>query len=258
MIGRWIRMTLVLLVGWAIAGALYWGLLNVPESNVAMLGLSLLLAVSVLAVAGMTATLAVLMAAREERGTGLVRRLLAGILVFAVAAVVYALVRMAAGALDARYAAATGQIDAWFIATFDWTNTAWLHRLVDWLLWGLGHVAAASLASGILVAGTLARWKDAVHPRALLTMLRPRRLVVMAVVLLALVWLPWQAAYWRPPVLPASMWEPVFAGTKLLIIAALAASAAALILWLATEAAGRHTTTPADTRRPAPADPPAV
>jgi hypothetical protein len=235
-IGRLPRVILWLMTGPLVVAGLGWGLLHVPESNVAMLALSAGLVVALLVLEGLIGAGAILRGAAPAGWVPPAGRMLRAVPAAILALLLYAAVRYAFIALTARYGEVTSQIDAWFIARLDWTATAWLHRAVRWGLWGAGHALAASFALAVLVRATLGAADGSRGLRWLAAALSPVRLAGMAAVLLIFVWLPWQLVAWRPASLPVSIVEPLFAGAKLLGIAAIIHLGLSLLLWLAQRA----------------------
>jgi hypothetical protein len=133
------------------------------------------------------------------------------------------------GAAAAWHARASGQIDAWIIARTGWTRTAGLHTAVGWMVafvrWAAGLSLAAALTSALArdgLNGLRRRWV----PRGL----RPRALAITAAALVAGVWWPWQAAYWRPGFLPPNWAQPAFAAVKLAVLFVVAHVAWAVVL----------------------------
>ena len=115
------------------------------------------------------------------------------------------------------HARGSGQIDAAIIAQTGWTRTARLQESLAWLLAFVRYGVGASLAAALLGAlategqrGLASRW----IPRGLAW----KPLVVTSLALLAGIWLPWQAVYWRPASLPPTWLQPAFAALKLLAL----------------------------------------
>lgn len=227
-----------LCAGHAVAAALFYGLVNTPDSNVGMLVASALLVVAVLFVVGVTNVTAVQWLHPEGRFrralmAGLVRGLPAALL----ACGVYALAWYAVGGLGEWYLARTGELDAWWIATFDSANTTVVHRTIGAMLFALRDIIGVTLAVG-LFCGVALRGASGLAPGGWLRAAFSRTqlgMVALAVVLLIL--LPWRAAGWRPTGLPASTVELGFVIVKLGTIYVMSHLGWTLILAAATRAA---------------------
>ncbi len=229
---RLVFVTIWLLAGNALAAALFWLLLRVPESS----ALTLMLSVLVLVACGLvfawvhgTALAAWRSGASfggtAARGWTTVPAVVLGVLLF-----------LACWWVTARasgwHAAYAGQIDAWIIARSGRSDTAWLHRATDgaiWLLrWGIGLTLSLSLSAWALGGGA------AVARGAWVRFaLDPRRWVAVALLVGLAIVLPWHWAYWRPRDLSLTL-EPWFVAAKLGALAVLAAVAWALALRVVT------------------------
>ena len=214
--------SLVLAGGSLLAGAGFWALLNVPESNVIALLLSLTLAMLVAAVAGMTMSL-VLSRQPKESLLAAVRRSIPGLGGFLIAlAAVAALWLASASAMDA-WNGRRGEIDAAILYRTGVTNTAWLHQVFAWTMWSVRWLLGISLVAGV-TAATAAGGLKALGAGVKLA-LRLRPLATLGVALGIIGGAVWPAALWRPRWLPADSVEVVFAAVKLGVL-----YAAALIL----------------------------
>jgi hypothetical protein len=231
MIARVVKAALWLLVGHALLGGVYWGLLNVPESNVVMLAVSALLSLLLLVGAAVVQATAVGMVAPAVTPRSMAA-LAASVPAFVIAAAIWLAVSWLAGWLDARHTAHAGEIDAWLIAHGDWTRTAWLHRGIGIVIWILRYVLGVSLAVGFFVTWVLDGVSEAIRPRRFIAALGWKRLLFVAAAIVVLVWLPWRAAYWRPS-MPSTFVQPLFAAVKLGLIALVAHIGWALVLWSA-------------------------
>jgi hypothetical protein len=233
-VARLVRVILTLLAGHVAIALLYWALINVPESNAAMLALSALLALLIVAGAGVVQGAALLQATTELHWRERLRRAAgrAGWLVAAVA--VWVAVSWVCGWFEARHQAYRGQIDAWFIAHGDWTNIAWLHTTIEWLLRIVRYVVGTSLAVALLVAGVLGGAQELLRLRWIRPALAPLGLASVGVVVALFFWLPWRAAWWRPTFLPPNAIEPVFGAVKLTLLAIVMHVGWALLLVRAT------------------------
>jgi hypothetical protein len=213
--------------GAAVLGAIYWAFLNTSESNVLMLVVSAVLAILMVAVAGVVVNVAVLLAL----GGALPASVKSGarrIGWFVVAAVPVAMLVWAIMLGDAWVTRRSGEISAWFIARFDWDDITPLFTaqryFSTWLRWVLLPVAALAALTAILQrdAAVAGRWLRATwHWRTLL-------IATLAFVLLVV--LPWRAAFWQPQGLPPTWIEPTVAGIRLVFVATLMALGFAIIV----------------------------
>jgi hypothetical protein len=231
MMRRWALVTAWLLAGHALAGALYWWLLHVPESTVWMLVLSALIVTAIVAVLAWVHGGGVLAwgtppptrASWAVQGAWNPLSLLVPSLLF------LALWWVTGRAL-AWHVAHAGEMDAWMIARFGWTDTAALHRSIDYLLiairWGLGLPLALTAFAATLVSGYRALFTGGWLRDAF----RLRRLVAINGAFVLLVVLPWRLAYWRPGSLPPTSAEAVFVSVKLAAIVWLVAAGWAFML----------------------------
>jgi hypothetical protein len=220
-------------VGYGAAGGLFWGLLQVPESSVWMLGLSAGFVLAIL-ITLLWVTGGALLAWHPQITP--MRAFVAGLsasLAVALGGVVFGGVWWATAAAITWHAAHAGEIDALIMVRTGASNTAWLHRTIVWtiwiLRWGPGLTLALSLAAWMAARGTAAigavDWfRAAWHPK--------RWSVILALTALCFM-LPWRFVYWRPAhlSLPA---EPWFVGAKLGGMLVVAATAWALMIRVVT------------------------
>ncbi|MBS1819979.1 MAG: hypothetical protein JSU08_18755 [Acidobacteria bacterium] len=188
------------IIGGLLAGAAYWGLLNVPESNVPALLLSGVLGVLIVAIGGISVGTVL----AQARGNSLlsamrwsVRRLPA----FVAAIVIFAALWWITAALEAQWTQHAGEVDAIFLRYVGTARTAWAHTGVSWLMWllrwGLGLALVAAItagAPGIAVASV------------------PLGATIGG---LLVGWLLWLGVYWRPRGLPHDTAELLFVSVKL-------------------------------------------
>jgi hypothetical protein len=153
--------------------------------------------------------------------------------VFVLALLVWLAVSWACGWLDGWHEAHATEMDAWLIATFNWTHTVGLHRTLDSLVAFLRYVAGTSLAVSLVAVAAFGGGAAVLRLRWIARACSPLQLSAIAVAIFGLMWLPWQAVYWRPRSLPASSLEVAFAAVKLLVLAVLAHLGWALVLWSA-------------------------
>jgi hypothetical protein len=218
-----------LFAGHALLGLLYWLLLQIPESNVWMLASSVLVLLAAVWLAGaieMTALLAFAIDGPMRAALSpAVRRAWLIVLPCALFAAIWWLTG-AAASWHGRYA---GQLDAAIIARTGWTRTTWLHGAADWLIaavrWVLGVSLAAAFAAALAIGGL-----RGLHPRWAVRGLRWGPIAVTATAAAIGIWLPLQAAYWRPAFLPPTCAEPAFATVKLTILFAIVQLAWAAVL----------------------------
>jgi hypothetical protein len=228
---RIILVALWLFAGRAALGGLYWGFLNVPESNVLMLIVSALLALLLVVGAGIVETTGLLWVRPDWTFGAALRRAVRTLPAFLAALALWLVVRWICHRLLRYHDAHSGELDAWMIATFDWTRTTWLHRTIDYVLHFVQFVIGTSLAVTLLSTAAAGAIADAVHPRWMRRALSPLQLVIVAVAFYGLIFLPWQAVYWRPASLPASAVEVVFSLAKLTILGLVMHIGWSIILW---------------------------
>lgn len=230
-VARIVIVALWLFVGHAALGGIYWGLLNVPESNVLMLFVSALLALLLVVGAGVVKTTGLLWLRPEWTFRAALGRSVRALPAFLAALALWLIVRWICGVFLRYHEAHSGELDAWFIATFNWTRITWVHRTIDWMLHVVQFVIGTSLAVTLLATAAAGSFADAVYPRWLRRALSPLQLVIIAVAFYGLIYLPWQAVYWRPASLPATGAEVAFAVTKLALLGLLMHLGLTLILW---------------------------
>lgn len=218
-----------LLLGHALVLALFWGLLQVPESSIGMLTLSGLLGVMIVATAGTVHAGAV----NAWRADGPVSRaLLAGtrhVPAFLLSLTLFGLVWLATNGALEWHARLAGQMDAAVIAQTGRTNTSWMHGAIFWAVqfirWSLGLSLALSLFAALVRIGLRGAGRTA-WVRAALT---PGRWLVLTFWFVLLIAIPWQVVYWRPARLGLGV-EPWFVAAKLGSIAVAMAIGWALML----------------------------
>jgi hypothetical protein len=231
MIGRTARVTLWMLVGSAGLTALYWLLLNTPETNALALSASAALILALLVLSALVVNAAVLLSRGSPFGEAIARGL-RGMPWFVAMLIPLMAIWWAVTAADAWVSNHSGEINAWFIGRFGWADVSRLFQAETWVARWLGWVAAPlaglSLLAALLDHGgvgvTRDRWlRRAWHWRTLL----PATLVFALLIVL-----PWQITQWRPA-LPPTWIEPAVAGLRLLIVAVLWSAGAALLIALA-------------------------
>ena len=221
-------------VAWLAAGhallfGLFWLLLRVPESNVLMLACSAAIAVSILLIAGWIEAVALLALRGETPGARAFRRGVRGMVPFLAGLLLFAAMWWVTGRLTTWWTGHRGEIDAWLMARFGWTATAWLHAGAAWLLAFLRYVVGLSLAVTLFAEAVFEPLRSLVA-RGLMAALSPIRLLALTILLALFFWLPWQVVYWRPSWLEPSWQELAFLAAKLGVLYMFATLGWALIL----------------------------
>ena len=237
--GRGLRVASVLAGGGAVGAALYWALLNTPESNALMLALSALLAMAIVAVAAITINTVVLIArdvpvrqalSAGPRGAGW----------FVIACTPLAAAWIAISRFDAWMVAHQGEINAWFIARYGWADITALTRaelwISRWLRWALLPTLCLSLLAALLTRDRASWLRRALHWRTL---------TVVTVAFGVLMALPWQLTAWHPA-LPATWVQPALAAVRLGVAFVLGLTGVSVLVIAA--ARGAALSTPSSTR----------
>jgi hypothetical protein len=222
-----------ILSGAAVFAALYWSFLTTPESTVFMLALSLTLAIAMGLVLGVTFSGALVGWSRGWSG-GVLRRAVTGVPAFIVAALfvlaAWWLIGRALGWMDAH----SGEISAWFIATFNWADVrpvfTTVHYVGDWL-----RMLVAPFAGLVWLSDGLGRgWQPLMDRAWVARALSPTRLALATVAAGVLIAAPvTYGLYWVPAGLPPTWIEPAFAVAKGAAMAVIAAIGLSLIARLA-------------------------
>lgn len=224
---RFLWSIVVLMAGFACTGAAYWGLLNVPESNVLALVMSALLVLLVAAAAGVS--LAMSIAKGEGMSAGAAARRSASALpFFLLGLAVFGVLWLATTTFDAWWIAHRGEVDALALRYAGFTNTSPLHAAITWTTWLLRWGLGLSVVAGLVAMATL---RGAVAPGAGLRLsIAPLPLAATIAGLLLTTQVLWRAAAWRPEDLPPTSVEVYFAGAKLGLLYVLGAIVAATVL----------------------------
>jgi hypothetical protein len=231
MIGSTLRITLWVLGGAVCLTALYWLLLNTPETNALTLSASAVLLLALLVLSAIVVNTAVLLSRGLALGAA-VGRGIRGMLWFVAVLAPLSAAWWAITAADMWVSSHAGEINAWFIAQFGWADISRLLQaeawLIRWIGWVVAPLAALSLLAALLDHGAAGvrcdRWlRRAWHWRTLLG-----ATIVFAVLIVA----PWQITEWRPA-LPPTWVEPAVAALRLLVVAVLWSAGAALLITLA-------------------------
>lgn len=204
-----------LTTGHAVLSGLFWLLLQVPESNVAMLSTSALVVLAIVALVGLVEGGGLTLAAAESSRRDLARTLARAPLAAPLAVALFGLVWLLTGWAEAGWWASRGEIDAWLMARVGLSRTTALHQGASWVFAFLRYALGISLALTLLAQGIASGLGGLLRGRWLVTALSPLRLGAIAALLLGLVWLPWQAAYWRPGWIRPNWQEPAFVAVKL-------------------------------------------
>ena len=230
-------------VAWILTGALigsglFWAFLNTPESTVFMLGVSLLLVLLLYATGAIVTSGAIAGWASGWRGRRVANTALAGI----PAALPPVLLALAAWWLIGRglgwWAAHSGEISAWFIATVNWSDVTPLLNGVrlagEWL-----RLVVVPFAALVWLAELLSRgWRPLVNRAAMAHALSPLRLVLVTLLFVTTLWAPiTYGAYWMPRGLPPTWVEPAVAIGKFAAMALVGAAGLSLIVRLASREA---------------------
>lgn len=223
--GPFLRSASTLGVGYAVVAALYWALLNVPESSVLALTLSAALVLLMVMTAG--ATTAVASAFSQHATASRAVRLVApGLSGFVGGLAVLVILWWLTAAADAWWRAHLGEIDAVLVCYPGVTRTGWLHEAVLRTIWLARWVLGLSAIAMLVTALTGARGV----PSGLRTSVRLAPLAALTLGVVVVSEGLWRLLYWRPRRLPSSWVEPTFVVTKLAVLYALTAVIAALVL----------------------------
>jgi len=217
----------VLAAGYALGGALLWGLLNVPESNALALTLSAVLVVLAAMTVGVTTALAAAVSLEAGRQAW-TRRVLASLPALAIGLALFALLWWLTGAAATWWGRHAGEVDALMISRTGLTRTSPLHGAVAWALWFVRWVVGLS-AIGALAVASIDRGPGAVGIGLRLALRAVPLAAATAGALLVSQGL-WRSIDWAPASLPANWAEPLFVGTKLAVLYALAALIVAGVL----------------------------
>ena len=210
---------LLAIAGWlagghAVLAGLYWLLLAIPESNVAMLAASALTVVVAVVVFGWVEAVGLLAWQPEAPPRELLRRGLGKAPGVWLGAALFVAAWFLVAYAQTRWDGYSGEIDAWLMAQFGWSDAGarhtafrWLLAFVRFLVLSLAVSLAWAIAAGGFRALRHARWvRDAVSIRRLLT---------LAGILIVFFWLPTRAVNWRLAWLAPNWQETTFVVLKL-------------------------------------------
>jgi hypothetical protein len=224
----------VLALGYALAAALYWALLNVPESNGLALALSASLVPLIVGTSAVATAGAVMIASGAT--TDLRHRMRAAIGGFVAGLAIVATLWWATGRADGWWSAHRGEVDALFLRHGGMTRTRWLHQTVFWVTFLVRWALGMSVLAALVVAGASGGrhpfrrgLRSSVHVAALST-----TMVAVVIVTGGL----WRLAWWRPRSLPSTWIEPAFVTLKLTVLYALVVGLAACVLGVHRRTAG--------------------
>jgi hypothetical protein len=215
MIARLSAVAAWLTVGHAVLFGLFWLLLSVPESNVTMLLVSVLVLTAMAVVFGVVEGGGLLAWDSSVPAKELPRRSLRALPPAWLGTLLFVLVRSLVGILASLWQEHRGEIDAWLMTEIGRADNTRLHTVMGWVFAFGGNVVGLSLAlslatsvlrGGVGQAGRLAWLREA---------LSPRRLLIVTGILLIFLWLPWKGADWRPGWLEPNWQETVFVVAKL-------------------------------------------
>ena len=235
---RLAAVTLWILAGAALTGGAYWAFLITPESTIGALAASALLITTVAFLAAITLSGAIV-GWRHGLSTSHLRPAIAGVPAGIPAALVVFAIWWLVGSTTDLVTIYSGQINAWFIASFGWDDVSWLFTgiswLAGWLKWVVAPMLAVSLMAGILAEG----WRTIAGLRWIARAVAPLPLGLATIAFGMLVLAPWvYLTPWRPEGLPATSLELAFIVAKLSVTAVLLATGVALIIRQATDKLG--------------------
>ena len=216
----------VLALGYALAGAFYWALLNVPESNALALVLSALLVLSIVVTGAATTAGAIVLGRGTAPEDG--HHLGAAIGGFVLGLAIFAALCAMTGETDAWWGAHRGEIDALFLRYGGSTRTGWLHQSESWLSFLLRWALGLSVIAALAAAGARSGTRGLPHGLRAAVRLAPLAATIAGVLIVSEV--VWRLAYWRPRRLPPTWMEPAFVAIKLAVLYGLAIAIAAGVL----------------------------
>lgn len=230
MIARTAALVTWLLVGHAVLGGLYWALLQVPESNVFMLTASALLVLAMILWTGVVEQAGILASDPKEGLRTAVRSAISRSWLVVLPLLIFGFVWWLTWFAEGWFAAHNTEIDAWLILKTGRTETGGLHSTIAWAIWFVRYPLGVSLALSLLASTARLGTPGVVALAWLRRAFSWRQLPLVAVMLLAGIWLPWQWVDWRPKNLPPTWVQPAFAGAKLFALYVVATVAWAVIL----------------------------
>lgn len=222
-------LTAWLIAGGAAVGGLFWVFLNTSEADVLRLALSAVLGLAIVVVAGIVVNTALLFAAGDPFRVSL-RNAWRSLHAFAVAALVVGAAAWATLSADEWVARHAGEVSAWFIARFDWSDVTVLFTaeryLSTWFRW---VVVPAAALTGLATFVRRRRWRAAA--RSMFAAWRWRPLLVITAAFVVLMALPWRlAAGADPGQLPPTWVQPAVAVLRLTLLGASLAVGSAIMM----------------------------
>ena len=231
---RLVSVTLWILAGAALTGGAYWSFLVTPESTVGALAASSLLIITAAFLAAVTVGGAIL-GWRDGLSASHLRTTITGVPAAVPGALVVFAVWWLVGRATDSVTIYSGQINAWFIASFGWDDVSWLFTGIAWFSVWLKWVVAPMLALSLMVSVLVAGWRTLTGMRWVTRALAPLSLGIATIAFGVLIAAPWTyLTPWRPEGLPATSIELAFIIAKLSVTALLMASGLALIIRQAT------------------------
>jgi len=221
----------------AAAAALYWEFLNTTESQVLTLFLSAVLVTALIVVAAVGGSAAVLLAQGESRKGSLTKaaRRPHWFLLATLSGALLVRLILRGDAWIARY---SGEISAWFIATFnlaDVTSLFVAEAYVSlWLRWVVIPVGALAAVASALQYGAGA----VVSSRWIRAACRWQSLAATTGAFVLLIALPWRMTTWQPSRVTPVWMDPALAGLRLLIVGIVMLVGAAIVVLITARAAG--------------------
>jgi hypothetical protein len=221
--------------GWLAAGhavlfGIFWLLLLVPESNVAMLTASALLALVLVALASWIEAVGLLAWRHAGPLRSLARRAVGATPAVLGGALLFALVWWATGLAGSAWASHRTEVDAWLMLHAGWTRTARLHAGVGWVLAFVRYVLGLSFGVGLASAAARGGTRALAGAAWLRRAVSLRRVAVVTASVFLLFWLPWRAVDWRPAWLSPDWQEVAFVSLKLGVLYLVANAGWAVIL----------------------------
>jgi hypothetical protein len=215
MIPRLSAVTAWLVAGHAVLFGLFWLLLSVPESNVAMLLASALVVAAMALVFGVVEGGGLLAWRAALAPPEILRRTLRTLPGVWLGAIVFVLAWYLSAHAASWWQDHRGETDAWLMAQFGWSDTGKLHAAAGWFFAFLSDVIGLSMGlslASVIVNGTL---RDGARPAWIREALSARRLLAITGILLLFLWLPWRGVGWRPSWLSPNWQETAFVVVKL-------------------------------------------
>lgn len=217
-----------LAIGYAMTAALFWALLNVPESNVPALVLSVALVLLIAVAAGLTTAAGIALFDGGSLAASL-RRAIGALPGFLLGLAIFALLWWVTGVADGWWQAHSGEADAVVLRYLGSARTDPIHEGVSAATWLVRWPIGLSVLGGLVAAGTYGGTRGAA--RGLRTALRIIPFLATTAALVVGEEL-WRLVYWRPKLIPPNWLEPAFVAAKLSVLYLLAIVMATIVLYL--------------------------